>query len=77
MLLRDTETNGKYVRKELRGDYPVYLQLHSLAHPYLLKLAEVSQEDGQTVILEEYIAGPLPGTPRGNIWNFNGDATIL
>lgn len=56
-LLRDAETGRKYVRKELRGDHPVYARLQFLRHPYLPKVEDVTQEDGKTVVLEEYIEG--------------------
>lgn len=57
VLVRETETGKRYVRKELRGEVPVYERLKQLRHPYLPIIEEVRQEDGRTVILEEYIDG--------------------
>lgn len=56
-LLRDSETGKRYVRKKLQGDVPVYQRLQSLRHPYLPLIEAVHQEDGKTVVLEEYIDG--------------------
>lgn len=56
-LMRDTETGKRYVRKELQGQYPVYSQLQTLAHPYLPRIEKAALEGNRTVILEEYIEG--------------------
>lgn len=56
-LMRDAETGKRYVRKELQGQYPVYTQLQTLAHPYLPRIEKVALEEDRTVILEEYIEG--------------------
>lgn len=57
VLVRDAETGKRYVRKELQGQYLVYTQLRTLAHPYLPRIEEVTLEEDRTVILEEYIEG--------------------
>lgn len=56
-LVRDPETDRRYVRKELEGAVPVYERLQTLRHPYLPVVWEVRREDGKTIILEEYIDG--------------------
>ncbi len=56
-LVLDRQTNTKYIRRELSGEWPIYRQLGGLPHPYLPKIEGVTQEDGKTVVLEEYIEG--------------------
>lgn len=57
VLMGDTESGKRYVRKELQGQYPVYSQLQTLTYPYLPRIKEVELEEDGTVILEEYIEG--------------------
>lgn len=57
-LIREKENGQRlYIRKELKGYYPVYLILKECNHPYLPKLYEVNVTQEKTVVIEEYIEG--------------------
>lgn len=58
------EQNGEtlYIRKELQGRHPVYLELQEFTHPYLPKLYEVVLSDDSTIVIEEYIEGKTLGS---------------
>lgn len=57
ILLRDSETKKKVIRKELRGNHSLYKKLKEYKHPYLPEIYSVEDKDGKTIILEEYIEG--------------------
>lgn len=57
ILLRDSETKKKVIRKELRGNHSLYEKLKEYKHPYLPEIYSVEEKDGKTIILEEYIEG--------------------
>ena len=57
ILLRDSETKKKVIRKELRGSHSLYEKLKEYKHPYLPEIYSVEDKDGKTIILEEYIEG--------------------
>ncbi|MCF2660765.1 serine/threonine protein kinase [Pseudoflavonifractor phocaeensis] len=56
-LVIDPDTGIRYVRKELKSSHPVYQQLQSLQHHYLPKIVQLEQNQGGSVLLEEYIDG--------------------
>ena len=56
-LVFDSQTRRMLVEKHLRGEQSVYARLLELPHQYLPKLYEVRAGDGETVVVEEYIAG--------------------
>lgn len=60
------EQNGEtlYIRKELQGRHPVYLELQEFTHPYLPKLYEVVLSDDSTIVIEEYIEGKTLGSEK-------------
>lgn len=61
LLVRETCSGKAFVRKRLKGCHSVYYELQNAPHPYLPVLYGVEEEDGCTVITEEYI----PGGPLG------------
>lgn len=56
-LLYDAQDRRMLVEKRLNGELSVYRRLLELPHPCLPRLYEVRFENGQTVVLEEYIPG--------------------
>lgn len=61
-LVREKNGEQIFVRKILKGRFPVYLILQNCRHPYLPKLYEVGVEDDATTIIEEYIEGQVLGS---------------
>ena len=61
LLVRETCSGKAFVRKRLKGCHSVYYELQNAPNPYLPVLYGVEEEDGCTVITEEYI----PGGPLG------------
>lgn len=57
--VKDTETNDLCVMKIRKGRdlTRIYRQLKDIHHPNLPEIYEVNYDDGNTVIIEEYIAG--------------------
>lgn len=64
LLVREKEGEQVFVQKKLRGQHPIYLELHSSAHPYLPKLHEVTLSDDTTTIIEEYVEGVSLGSAQ-------------
>lgn len=59
-LVREKEAQPEqklFIRKELKGQYPIYLTLKECRHSYLPELYEVSVTPEKTIVLEEYIEG--------------------
>lgn len=46
-----------FIRKELKGQYPIYLTLKDCRHPYLPEVYEATVTQEKTVVVEEYIEG--------------------
>ena len=60
-LVREEGGTRIFVRKRLKGNAAVYRKLRELEHPGLAKIYTVDEEDGFTVVLEEYIEGQTLG----------------
>lgn len=56
-LIYDGEHRQMLVEKRLKGELPIYRQLLGLSHPYLPKIYQVEFQNGETIVLEEYISG--------------------
>lgn len=56
-LLRHKETGQLVICRRFSGSGEVYRQLRALSSPHLAKVLEASEQDGQVIVLEEYIHG--------------------
>lgn len=56
-LLRHRETGKRYIFRRFTGSAEVYRRLLTVDCPYLPRIEEVAEKDGQVAVLEEYIQG--------------------
>lgn len=56
-LIREKDGKQFLIRRVMKGQHPVYLQLKNCHHPCLPRLYEVTITDDTTTIIEEYIEG--------------------
>ena len=56
-LLRHRETGKRYIFRRFTGSAEVYRKLLTVDCPYLPRIEEVAEKDGQVAVLEEYIQG--------------------
>lgn len=61
-LVQDKAGKEQFVRKVLKGQYPIYTQLQTLNHPNLPKVYEAVLDGESTTVIEEYIAGKPLGS---------------
>ena len=61
VLMLDTQTGGRVVRKELAGEHTAYDKLRELSHPYLPRILSVEHRQGETLVTEEYVEGAALG----------------
>lgn len=61
-LVKEQGGERMLIRKTLQGQHAVYQILQEIKHPYLPKVYEVSDDNDQTTILEEYIEGQTAGS---------------
>lgn len=61
-LIQEQDGETLYIRKELKGRHPVYLELQGITHPYLPRLYDVVLSDDSTIVIEEYIEGKAFGS---------------
>lgn len=61
-LVKEQGGESMLIRKTLQGQHAVYQILQEIKHPYLPKVYEVSDDNDQTTILEEYIEGQTAGS---------------
>lgn len=61
-LVQDKSGKERFVRKVLKGQYPIYTQLQSISHPNLPKVYEAVLDGESTTVIEEYIAGKALGS---------------
>lgn len=61
-LVRKKGEDQLFIKKELKGQHPIYKTLQNYRHPCLPKLYEVSVSDASTTIIEEYIEGQSLGS---------------
>jgi len=59
-LVRTKDEGQIFVRKILKGQYPIYEMLKDCTHPCLPKIYEVTLSDDATTVIEEYIEGQAP-----------------
>lgn len=57
LLLRDRHTGQRRVCRQFQGDGSAYAAMLGLSSPYLPGIEAVAEEDGQVLVLEEYIQG--------------------
>lgn len=56
-LVFDSERQRMLVEKRMAGEVEVYQKLSELRHPYLPRIESVRFEQGETIVIEEYIPG--------------------
>lgn len=56
-LVRDKETRKRHICLQFTGSSEVYRKMQGIDCPYLPNIEEVIEQDGQTMVLEEYIQG--------------------
>lgn len=56
-LVRDEETRQRFIYRCFEGSAEVYRRMCSVACPYLPRIYELREENGQVSVLEEYIQG--------------------
>ena len=61
-LVQEQGGERLYIRKTLQGHHSVYSILQGLAHPYLPKIYEVTDDRDTTTVIEEYIEGQTVGS---------------
>lgn len=61
-LVKQQGSGQLLIRKTLSGQHSVYHILQDMKHPYLPTVYEVSYDNAETVIIEEYIEGQTAGS---------------
>ena len=56
-LLRHRSTGKRYIFRRFTGSAEVYRKLLTVDCPYLPRIEEVAERDGQVAVLEEYVQG--------------------
>lgn len=56
-LLRHNKTGQLVICRRFMGSGEVYRQLRALSAPHLARVLEVAEQDGQVIVLEEYVEG--------------------
>ncbi|HAX30595.1 MAG TPA: serine/threonine protein kinase [Oscillibacter sp.] len=56
-LLRHRSTGKRYIFRRFTGSAEVYRKLLTVDCPYLPRIEEVAEQDGQVAVLEEYVQG--------------------
>lgn len=56
-LVRDAASGERYIRRTLIGGAEVYQKIKNAAPPHIPKIESVTERDGKTYVLEEYIQG--------------------
>jgi len=56
-LLRHRKTGERCVLRQFRGSAAVYEKLLTIRTPYLPQILAVGEQDGQVLVLEEYVQG--------------------
>ena len=60
-LLRHRSTGKRYIFRRFTGSAEVYRKLLTVDCPYLPRIEEVAERDGQVAVLEEYVQGDTLG----------------
>ena len=77
-LLRRKEDGQRFVFRRYTGDGSVYKALKDSQNPHLPRIFLAEEEDGETVVLEEYVAGDtLAYLLEGDLFNAKDAAKLL